>query len=94
MARVPLLSGITADETAEFKMSRPVNLEVVPVDNKIAKAQFRMTAGALPFATGPGVDRGGILWNGVMHRVMGTKLVTSMRRAWSPSLATSAALAR
>jgi hypothetical protein len=76
MARVPLLSGITADETAEFKMSRPVNLEVVPVDNKIAKAQFRMTAGALPFATGPGVDRGGILWSGIMHRVMGTKLVT------------------
>jgi hypothetical protein len=76
MPRVPLLSGITADETAEFKTSRPVNLEIVPIDNKIAKAQFRMTAGATEFAEGPGVDRGGIFWNDAMHRVMGTKLVS------------------
>jgi hypothetical protein len=76
MARVPLLSGITADETAEFKTSYPVNLEIVAVDNKIAKAQFRMTAGATSFANGPGVDRGGIVWNDAMFRVMGTKLVT------------------
>src|SRR5205085_7382033 len=74
MPRVPLLSGITADETAEFRTSYPRNLEVVAVDNKIAKAQFRMPDGAKPFAVGPGTDRGSILWNGVMHRVMGTKL--------------------
>lgn len=73
--RAPLLSGITADGTAEFKTSYPINLEVVPVDNKIAKAQFRMAAGATSFATGPGTDRGGIEWNGALLRVMGTKLV-------------------
>lgn len=73
--RLPLLSGITADATAEFLTSYPVNLEAVAVDNKIAKAQFRMTAGARPFGTGPGVDRGGINWNGVLYRVMGTSLV-------------------
>lgn len=75
--RLPLLSGIIADETAEFLQSYPVNLETVPVDNKIAKAQFRMTSGATTLgAGGPGVDRGGILYNDVLYRVMGTKLVT------------------
>lgn len=73
--RVPLISGITTDETAEFRTSYPVNLEIVPTNNKIAEAQFRAPSGAVPFATGPGVDRGGIIWNDVMHRVMGTKLV-------------------
>lgn len=74
--RLPLISGVLADNTAEFGTSYPVNLETVAVDNKIAKAQFRATSGAIPFATGPGADRGGILWNGTMHRVMGTKLVS------------------
>lgn len=74
--RLPLVSGIVADNTAEFATSYPHNLEIVAVDNKIAKAQFRATSGAVPFATGPGVDRGGILWNGLMLRVMGTKLVS------------------
>lgn len=74
--RLPLLSGIKADNTAEFGTSYPKNLEIVPVDNKIAKAQFRATSGAIPFANGPGVDRGGIVWNDVHYRVMGTKLVS------------------
>lgn len=72
--RIPLLSGITADNSAEFLASYPVNLEAVAVDNKIAKAQFRMTSGAKPLGTGPGIDRGGINWNDVLYRVMGTKL--------------------
>lgn len=73
--RLPMISGVVADGTAEFGTSYPLNLEVVAVDNKIASAQFRATAGAIPFATGPGVDRGGINWNGILYRVMGTKLV-------------------
>jgi hypothetical protein len=72
--RIPLLSGVLADNTAEFLQSYPVNLEVVPVDNKIAAAQFRATSGAIPFLTGPGIDRGGINWLGTHYRVMGTKL--------------------
>jgi hypothetical protein len=72
--RIPLLNGLLADNTAEFLQSYPVNLEVVPVDNKIASAQFRATSGTVPFAAGPGVDRGGINWLGSHYRVMGTKL--------------------
>jgi hypothetical protein len=73
--RLPLVSGITADTTAEFVQSFPVNLEVVAVDSKIAKAQFRMTSGAITLGAGPGVDRGGINWKEVLYRVMGTSLV-------------------
>jgi hypothetical protein len=72
--RIPLISGILADNTAEFLISYATNLEVVPVENKIAKAQFRATSGATSFTTGPGTDRGGINWNGTLYRVMGTKL--------------------
>jgi hypothetical protein len=74
--RISLASGITTDETGEFRTSYPLNLEIVPTNNKIAEAQFRGTSGAIPFATGPGVDRGGIVWDGLMYRVMGTKLVS------------------
>ena len=74
--RVPLISGITTDESAEFRTSYPVNLEIVPTNNKIAEAQFRAPAGAIPFTTGPGVDRGGFMWRGLLRRVMGTRLVS------------------
>jgi hypothetical protein len=74
--RIPIVSGIVADNSAEFLQSYPTNLEVVPTDNKIAAAQFRGTSGALSIATGPGTDRGGINWNGSHYRVMGTKLCT------------------
>ena len=73
--RVSLLSGITADETAEFRTSYPLNLEAVAVDNKIASAQYRMTSGATAVATGYGVDRGGIFWNDYLWRVSGTSFV-------------------
>lgn len=73
--RVPLVSGITADNSAEFRTSYALNLEVVAVDNRIAKAQFRAPPGAISFATGPGTDRGGFLWQNEHYRVMGTKLV-------------------
>lgn len=76
--RIPLLSGIIADSSAEFLQSYPLNLEPVALDNKISKGQLRMTAGAVQFTTGPGVDRGGIFWpdTGLLYRVMGTKLVS------------------
>lgn len=75
MTSIPLLSGIVANETAEFVQSYPRNLEPVAIDNKIAKGQLRMTAGAIPFGTGPGIDRGGTSWNDQCYRVMGTKFV-------------------
>jgi len=74
--QVPILSGVVADERAEFTQTHPLNLEPVIVDSKISRGMLRPTLGAVPFATGPGKDRGGIVWKGVHYRVMGTKLVT------------------
>lgn len=74
--QIPLLSGITTSEMADFNISYPVNLEPVAVDNGISQGYVRSAMGAASFATGPGVDRGGINWNGTLYRVMGTKLVS------------------
>lgn len=76
MPAIPLLSGIVATGQAEFAQSYPLNLEPVALDNKISKGQLRATSGAVTVATGPGTDRGGILWKNVLYRVMGTELVS------------------
>lgn len=75
MVAIPLLSGIVANEQAEFLQSYPRNCEPVAIDNKIAKGQLRLTAGCEAFGEGPGIGRGGINWNDQCYRVMGTKLV-------------------
>jgi hypothetical protein len=76
MVSIPLLSGIIANEQAEFVQSLPVNLEPIIIDSGISKGMLRSATGCVSIATGPGIDRGGIAWNGTLHRVMGTKLVS------------------
>ena len=77
--RLPLLSGIVSDALAEFRTSYPLNLEPVPGQNNIAAGQLRATAGVVPIVSGPGVDRGGIYFNDMLHRVMGSRLVKLTR---------------
>lgn len=76
MPSIPIISGVLASNQAQFNQSLPINLEPVLIDSKISKGQLRATAGAIGFATGPGIDRGGVFWNGVAYRVMGTKFVS------------------
>jgi hypothetical protein len=73
MTAVPLLSGVLGSETGEFHLSYPLNLEPVIVNSKISQGQLKAVPGAVILGTGPGTDRGGIAWNGVHYRVMGTK---------------------
>jgi hypothetical protein len=75
MTQASLLSGVVANKGAEFEVSHPTNLEPVIVSSGISKGQLRSAAGAVPFADGPGIDRGGVEWNGQCYRVMGTRLV-------------------
>lgn len=75
MTALPILSGIVADRGVEFRQSPPRNLEPIPIDNKIAKGQLRISAGIKQIGTGPGLDRGGIYWNNACYRVMGAKMV-------------------
>jgi hypothetical protein len=74
--QIPILNGVFADNAPDFRQSYPVNMVPVALKSGISNGYLRPGDGIVQFATGPGVDRGGIEWHGVCYRVMGTKLVT------------------
>jgi hypothetical protein len=73
---IPIVSGIYTDSGPDVRASFPVNLMPVPKGSGVSQEYLRPVDGIVPFGTGPGVDRGGIEWQGTCYRVMGTKLVT------------------
>jgi hypothetical protein len=73
--QVPILSGIKADQYGEFREALPRNLVPVPMPQGISKGHLRPADGIVAFATGQGVDRGGIRWNDRCYRVSGSKLI-------------------
>lgn len=74
--QIPILNGAYTDNGPDIRTAYPVNLMPVPVGSGISKGYLRPADGLVANGTGPGTDRGGINWNGVCYRVMGTKLVT------------------
>ncbi len=74
MSQVPILNGIYIDQAADFRTSYPRNLIPVPKQTGISQGYLRPAEGIEQFATGPGTDRGGFNWDGVLIRVMGSKL--------------------
>ena len=74
--QIPILNGIYTDNGPDIRTSYPVNLVPVPKKSGISNGFLRPGDGLVANGTGPGIDRGGINWNGVCYRVMGTKLVT------------------
>ena len=74
--QIPIVSGIFTDNGPDFRTAYPVNLIVTPKGSGISDAYLRPADGIVANGTGPGIDRGGINWNGVMYRVMGTSLVS------------------
>jgi hypothetical protein len=75
MAQIPILSGVYADNSPDFRQSYPVNMAPVAFGSGISNGYLRPADGVAQFTTGPGVDRGGIEWEGSLYRVMGTQLV-------------------
>lgn len=73
--QIPVLSGIYTDGNSDFRTSYPRNLVPVPKKSGISEGYLRPADGIVQFGTGPGIDRGGINWNGECYRVMGSKLV-------------------
>lgn len=76
MVQIPILNGIYTDNGPDFRTSYPVNMVPVPKGNGISEGFLRPGDGIVGNGTGPGTDRGGINWNGVCYRVMGSKLVS------------------
>ena len=74
--QVPILNGIYTDGVADFRTTYPRNMIPVPKQQGISQGYLRPGEGIVQFGTGPGIDRGGIKWNDVCYRVMGTKLVS------------------
>jgi hypothetical protein len=74
--QIPILNGIYTDNGPDLRTSYPVNMVPVPKQSGISNGFLRPGDGIVANGTGPGVDRGGINWNGICYRVMGTKLVT------------------
>lgn len=72
---IPILSGIYTDAGPDLRTAYPVNLIPVPKSSGLSNAYLRPADGLVSYGTGPGIDRGGINWNGSLYRVMGTKLV-------------------
>jgi len=76
MTQIQILNGIYTDNGPDLRTSYPVNMVPVPKQSGISAGFLRPGDGIVANGTGPGIDRGGINWNGVCYRVMGTKLVT------------------
>lgn len=74
--QIPILSGIYTDENGDVRTAYPRNMMPIAAPNGVSNGYLRPADGIVQFGTGPGVDRGGINWNGVCYRVMGTKLVS------------------
>lgn len=74
--QIPILNGIFTDNGPDLRTSYPVNLVPVPKQSGISTGFLRPADGIVSNGAGPGVDRGGVNWNGVCYRVMGTKLVS------------------
>lgn len=74
--QIPIVSGIYSDPTSDWRTSYPLNLIPVPKMQGISEGYLRIADGLTQTGTGPGVARGAIVWDGVLYRVMGTKLVS------------------
>lgn len=73
--QIPILNGIYTDNGPDLRTSYPVNMVPVPKNSGISSGFLRPGDGIVANGSGPGTDRGGINWNGICYRVMGTKLV-------------------
>tara|TARA_R110000824_G_scaffold359628_2_gene547223 strand:+ start:6834 stop:8222 length:1389 start_codon:yes stop_codon:yes gene_type:complete len=72
--QIPILSGITTDESADFSAAYPVNLVPVPGSQGISDGYLRPADGIVERGVGDGACRGGIVWQDVLYMVLGTRL--------------------
>jgi len=71
--QIPIVQGIYAD--IDYKSFYPRNMMPVPKQSGVSAGYLRPADGLVQFVNGYDTDRGGIEWNNVLYRVMGTELV-------------------
>lgn len=74
MAQIPIQTGVQVKD-GSFRTSYPVNLQHKIVESGVSKGELVSAYGARQLSVGNGVDRGGVVWNGVHYRMMGDKFV-------------------
>lgn len=74
--QIPIINGIYSSQEADLRSSYPVNMIPVALKNGISNGYLRPADGIVEYGASPGIGRGGINWNGVCYRVMGTSLVS------------------
>lgn len=75
MPKVSVLEGVVASQYGDLLYSYPRNCVAVPNATGVENVYIRPAPGISHFGQGPGADRLGTIWNGVVYRVMGTSLV-------------------
>lgn len=86
--QIPILAGLYADVSADFRSRYPTNFVPVPKTSGISEGYLKLAKGITLFASADrdphGVDRGGINWNGVCYRVIGELFVRVNNDAPTP----------
>lgn len=72
----PIVQGIYADDSPDFRIAYPINMVPVPNGTGISNGYLRPADGLRALVNGVGQDRGGINWNGLHYRVQGSSLVS------------------
>jgi hypothetical protein len=72
----PPVGRIFTDNQADFRANYPRNMIPIALDQGISTGYLRPADGIIQNGTGPGINRGGILWEGEIYRVMGTDFVS------------------
>ncbi len=74
--QIPILNGVYTNEESDFRVAYPFNMIPVPVKQGISNGYLRPADGIIrDGGLGPGINRGGVNWNSLCYRVMGSKLV-------------------
>ena len=74
--QIPILSGIYADISPDFRTSYPVNMIPVAKTTGISEGYLRPVDGIEEVGNGPGTNRGAILWKDKIYAVMGPNLIS------------------
>lgn len=72
--QVPIINGTYSDGAADYRTRYPRNYVPVPKSQGVSQGYLRPADGVVQDGTGPGIGRGGINWNGVLYRILGSKL--------------------
>jgi len=73
--QIPILNGAYTDADISVRTLYPTNLIPVIEQSGVSDSFLRPADGIVQNGTGPGVDRGGVVWNDRAYRVMGSKFV-------------------